>query len=234
MCSTGGSSYDTGDIIYLRQRPTAPLAGGFTVVVVKISRYGTGIPGVTFAADIYHALLSMLLAERRPLAVLGAEANRRNAGTIGATTAVEDVYHAALSMLLAKCRHLAALDVEAGHRRAGIMQASTYADVHHIAPSMLLAERRLLAALEIGGRFLQARVHCTFEAEVYHGLPSMTTAEQGRLTAHAIEMCLPRAEFYQTTTDENGHHAVLSVLHAEYCRLAAMDFEERVPPAGIM
>ena len=75
---------------------------------------------VTFAMDVHHAILSMLLAVHPSLAALGIKYRLLRAAIMCATF-VTDVDHTVLSMLPAVRRRPAAVEIEGRVLRAGVM-----------------------------------------------------------------------------------------------------------------
>lgn len=96
--------------------------------------HAAGIMPARVAADVNRAaVLSMFLAEGRPLTTLDVEACQSHAGAMRTTNVLTDVHRAVFNMLLAGRTRLAALPVEGHHGCAGIMRAST---VFKLTPTM--------------------------------------------------------------------------------------------------
>ena len=138
--------------------------GAYDIVLVRVACSGSTIgkdtpprPLNTVAVQatrvdhVHHAILSMLLAERRGFATLNIEDWLRSAGAMQATPST-DINHTVVSMLPAILPRLASLLVEVRFSCAVGIRAAHTAYVHHAFCSVLFAVRRHRAALKIQER----------------------------------------------------------------------------------
>ena len=115
------------------------------------------IISATLAANIHHAVLSVLLAECGRHTARDIKIWSFRAGFMQATL-TENVYHAVLSMLLAESGRPTALDIKFWSRRAGPMQATLATNVYHTDIGMLLAVHWCPSTYKIEARALVARI----------------------------------------------------------------------------
>lgn len=114
--------------------------------------------GAFFAADVYHAVRGMLLAENSGMGAPNVESRLPHARVMRARPAAVDVHHADVRMLTAENRRLAALYRKARSINAGGMRTALADDAHYVGLSVFLAELRRLAAVDIEASARSAQV----------------------------------------------------------------------------